>query len=342
MILTADLHLTDNAADEYRWQCFAEMHKLLDDYPGASVVIAGDLCDRKDRHPAALVNRIVSTMQGLAGRAGGVHVLKGNHDHPQVGDPFWRFLQHINGVFWYDAPFAMAGEDGDVLMLPHSSNPARDWKGVALADYACVIMHQPSKGGRADSGFILDKDDHLPPLPRGPVYYSGDLHTPQKVGRIRYIGAPHIVRFGDMHETRMLVLGEDYKIRHKHIIRNVQKWVINTRVVDGKLDLDPLMDAQMLAGDRVHLRVRISSNDSKMWHHYRSALTEWMNTFEIRSERIEAIVEMEVAVRGSAAEVRHYEFPDEVLIAFGKINNLDADMLSSGQRFLKTAQEEKQ
>ena len=339
MILTADLHLTDNAADEYRWQCFSEMHKLLDDYPGMSVVIAGDLCDRKDRHPAALVNRIVSALQGLAARSCGVNILKGNHDHPLVGDPFWRFLHHIEGVYWYDVPSLMAG-DNDVCILPHSSNPARDWKKIVFTDYKCVIMHQPSNGGRADSGFILDKDDHLPPLPRGPVYYSGDLHTPQKVGQIRYIGAPHIVRFGDVHETRMLVLGDGYKIAHKRIIRNVQKWVIDTRVVDGKLDLDPLTNAEMQADDRAHVRVHITPNDINAWHHYRGALTELLRSFDITAERIEAIVETgNVAIDGAAAQ--HYESPDEVLGAFVRTNNLDDTMASSGMRFLRTAQEEK-
>ena len=101
MIITSDLHLTDRARDEYRWELFPWLIELVEETGSDEVLILGDLTDAKNNHSAELVNRMVKELTNLPAH---VYVLKGNHDYVDPDQPFFGFLNEIPGVRFVTHP----------------------------------------------------------------------------------------------------------------------------------------------------------------------------------------------------------------------------------------------
>src|SRR5215831_11248250 len=97
-ILTADLHLSANPRDAYRFAFLPYLRKLARSVDW--VVILGDLTEQKDFHPAALVNRIASELHRLA-QVTRVYFVMGNHDRLDEAAPFFQFLRYL-GVHYLD------------------------------------------------------------------------------------------------------------------------------------------------------------------------------------------------------------------------------------------------
>lgn len=215
LIATADLHLTANPRDEYRWGVFRLLRELAADARDPRIAILGDLTDAKDRHPARLVNRVVSEIAKLA-EVARVYVLAGNHDYVERSECFFSFLNHLHNVrFVHTRPRLVRWGGHRVLLAPHMPPDAREELAAALQrsnpvsgepePYSLVLMHQTVAGSVASNGARLDG---LPPGLFGGhgVVLSGDVHVPQRVGPVEYVGSPYPVRFGDGADYRVVVL----------------------------------------------------------------------------------------------------------------------------------------
>lgn len=215
LIATADLHLTANPRDEYRWGVFRLLRELAEGARDPRVAILGDLTDAKDRHPARLVNRVVSEVARLA-EVARVYVLAGNHDYVERSECFFSFLNHLHNVrFVHTRPRSVRWGNHRVLLAPHMPSDALDELATMLQrknpvsgepeTYSLVLMHQTVSGSVASNGARLDG---LPPSLFGGhgVVLSGDVHVPQRVGPVEYVGSPYPVRFGDKAECRVVVL----------------------------------------------------------------------------------------------------------------------------------------
>ena len=66
LLITADIHLDHRPEHEYRWQAMDQLARHAQREDIVAVVIAGDLVDAKDRHPAAFVNRVVDAVGSVA------------------------------------------------------------------------------------------------------------------------------------------------------------------------------------------------------------------------------------------------------------------------------------
>jgi predicted phosphodiesterase len=175
-IVTGDLHLSHNPRDSYRFDFMTWLEKYARKRKPDQIVIAGDLTEEKDRHPAELVNKVVAHVHALA-QICPVVALEGNHDYKDEGHAFFAFLSRIPNTRWISKPTVI----GDVLFLPHTNNYKRDWADIDLGAYDTRVCHQTFTGASVGFGRALDGIP-LDVLPRNGVTLCGDIHVPQTRG----------------------------------------------------------------------------------------------------------------------------------------------------------------
>ena len=262
-VITGDIHLTASPADEYRWDVFPKLRTLAKERLASAIFILGDLTDKKDRHPASLVNRACAQLQMLA-EVAEVHILKGNHDYIDPSCPFFHFTNSIDGVRFHSEPYLDPEEQ--FLLLPHTRTPDRDWV-MQDTNYPLVCLHQTVKGAVASNGAKLDGEmraDWFGGV--NGVVVSGDIHVPQKVGALHYVGAPHPVRFGDDFVPRFLSTNKGRW--RSHSIETIRKVTAEIVAPDDLylMELDPY--------DQVKLTLVLSPSEVGFWDELRAGVME--------------------------------------------------------------------
>ena len=198
-LVTTDLHLTSNPRDHYRFDFLQWLAEYTEGGWVDEIVICGDLTDAKDRHNAELTNRIAAAIWELSQNAP-VVILKGNHDYTNPDTPFFKFLGWFPSVRFIVEPTLSDG----ALFIPHSFKPWNETWGTRVrakaAKAGVVFCHQGFEGAKAANGYELAgaKISELESVYKikCPIY-SGDIHTPQQLGPVTYIGTPYPVAFGD-------------------------------------------------------------------------------------------------------------------------------------------------
>lgn len=204
------------------------------------VFILGDLTDLKDRHPSKLVNRIVDNLMLVEADFA---ILKGNHDYRDPDWPFFHFLRVVGGqgkVEYFRDPGLLPLRDYKVVMIPHTNDIVGARKSMRKelekADY--VFLHHTFKGAIASNGHELDGTNaSLFAEPAGGVF-SGDIHVPQSVGNVEYVGAPYVIRFGDTYEPRLIVLDIDTGDKEDLHYPSIRKESLSLTDPDEIYDLD--------------------------------------------------------------------------------------------------------
>lgn len=326
MILTADWHLTDHPNDEYRWEVFSVLRNHSDLCDDRGIYILGDLTDRKDRHSASLVNRLVKMLKELPGKK---VIIKGNHDAPLKGPPFWNFLNELPDVIFVDTPQFYK----NIWLLPYTHKPIEAWADLTLSTAHAAFMHQTVTGVIADNGRVLTNDS-MPIFPNKLPIYSGDIHTPQIVGNVTYVGAPHPIKFGDTYPCRMLVLDGKFKIRKAVTLSPMQKLIITIGSTD---ELDHITN-KTYVGDQVRIRFNISVNKLEQWPVIQEEIKRWIAENELALASLEAIVQIQPSDNPDMAQnSAQAETPKEVLEAFCTTEGISGDMAFTGQQLLKSA-----
>lgn len=217
ILVTADWHVSENPRDNYRWLWLRKLPKLLQKHKVDLLLVLGDLSEAKGRHEAELVNQLVDIFRELA-EICPVVVLQGNHDGFSADNPFFRFLEAIERVSWVGRPtpsrefqnvpvFCQKALGRGAIFLPHSPSPERDWTKLDLKSYDWAFTHQCYENSESESGFKLPGTP-LSVFPRGLKVISGDIHKPQTVGPVTYVGSPYAIDFGDSFEPRVLLIND--------------------------------------------------------------------------------------------------------------------------------------
>lgn len=207
-VFTGDLHLTDRPQDEYRWEIFDSLYnQATPGKPVDTLVILGDVTDKKDEHPSRLLIRIVEKIKKMLRQYARVLVIQGNHDYI---DPEYSAMRVLDGmcegrVQYVWEPALLTYGDVSIVVYPHQHRPNFP-KEHLLCEPTFVLMHQCVGGAVANTGQALEGFDlsffdgakfgHL---------LAGDIHVPQKVGPLTYCGSPYPINFGDDHEPRIIV-----------------------------------------------------------------------------------------------------------------------------------------
>ncbi len=225
-IITTDLHLTSKPEDVYRFGLFPWLMEKCQKHKVGYVFILGDLTDLKDNHSSKLVTDIVHYLTNLA-KFAKVVILKGNHDYIDPNYPFFGFVNRMEGIRFITMPgvFTFPFRVDKFLMLPHSKDPLEDWGKLSFKGIDYIMLHQTIKGSLASNGQEMDGLKKIIFKRAKARIYSGDIHVPQTIGNVEYVGSPYHVHFGDTFKPRvLLVSGATQRDLHyptvcKHTIR---------------------------------------------------------------------------------------------------------------------------
>lgn len=282
-VITTDWHLTANPRDEYRWGLVDWLVTQQPKWEAETLCILGDLTDAKDHHGAELVNRIVLAVTRLSTFYRRIIILMGNHDYLRAGHAFFGFLSTIPGVTFVTAPLDTSAEGAACLFLPHTKTPAADWAGFDFSHFEFVFMHQTFKGAKASNGQEMDGEP-MPDLSQAGRVLSGDIHVPQKIGPLEYVGSPYHVHFGDRFKPRCLVLGFGGRGKVDEI-----RYSTISRIT---LDVDSLAALQrqrLHGGDQVKVRFKLSAADLFAWRAIRAQAQSWLQGKGVDVHGIELI-----------------------------------------------------
>ena len=336
-LLTTDLHFTDKDSDSYRFSVFDTIHGILDIHPDIdSLFILGDLTTFKDGHPAKLVSLVVTGMVQLAKRVQ-VHIIKGNHDYlvdPSL--PFFGFLDEIEGIHFYSVPGVVNLEWGSVYVVPHSRTKLEDREDInweLLRQCESVFMHETFGGSKSSNGMVMEGtptsflDGRIKRL-----CFSGDIHVPQRVRDVVYVGTPYPVNYGDDFKPRMVLFDSgtsDYKslaveaIRKEALVTNVGGVVDDLRALD------------LVEGDMVKLRVRVPTNKHDDWVRERAEVVKELKDC--------GVVLGGISVTSSLKRVALTDIPKPTVLSysthgvlerFAELNGLAPSFVTAGQVLL--------
>lgn len=249
-----------------------------------SLCILGDLTDAKDNHSAQLINRIVDAVLALKAACVDLYILEGNHDYLVQGAPTFAFLRRFPGIHFIDKPTDVSGTNDDeaaAFMLPHTKHPEQTWQGLDFTHYDLVFLHQTVSGAIASNGQRMEGES-LPSLASAGKVWSGDIHVPQKIGVVEYVGSPYHVHFGDNFKPRCVLLkrGKASEDLHMDSPRRVML------AVDG---IKGLLQQRLKAGDQVKLRLRLPPSEHHEWAKIKHQALDVLQRVKVECHGIELV-----------------------------------------------------
>lgn len=320
-LLVSDLHLTSNERDEYRWGLFPWIRGLKH---VERLWVLGDLTDAKDYHPSQLVNRMVDELEQLA-QIMEVHILRGNHDGIDPEWPYFRFLNALPNVSFYSEPACQ----GQILILPHTRDWKRDWADLDL-DYEVILLHATMQGAEAEAGGSLSGIPVSLFAETRALILAGDVHVPQKVGPVEYIGAPYPIRFGDSFKPRAVYFDERGRTTQLHY----ESLSRHSIILDGIGDLN-LSEVQ--EGDQCKIRVRLSKAEALEWHLIKTKVQEACK--RIGADLVS--LELERAPDGGAVSLKKAKVatkPEESFSRYCAQKRIPPHLQELGRALMKTTQ----
>lgn len=324
IIYTADLHLSDNPKDEYRWDVFPWLERRLEHHRVEYLIILGDMTDRKDIHSAKFVNRMIDSLRLLTAKCRMVLLLKGNHDYVDKSVPFFRFLNHtLQGKLLYfhePTEIGMYGERW--LFLPHTKGFRAEYGKYDLSKPDKVFIHQSIRGAMTETGDKLDDGLRLKSLRTAKRIFAGDIHVPQTLHNLTYIGAPYPVRYGDTYQPRV-ILEVDGKCRDliRKTIRKDSITIGTTEDFD-KRGYNP--------GDMVRVAVELARRDIKQWNEIKRHVEKTCRKNGITLGGLR-LIEMDEQDRQHRTKVvQRTVSPLETLRNYGRVRRMNPDRLRAG------------
>ncbi len=262
-LLTTDLHLSEKTEDQYRFDLFPWIIKHFRNKVG-TVIILGDLTDRKNYHADWFVNKIVYHILSLAEHFD-VYLLCGNHDYDvDPTQPFFGFLGQYKNVTYMLKPFLSSS---GILFLPHSRKPGEDWTILSKSktkNLNAIFMHQTFRGSVSESGRILEGISSQRFRRFECPIFSGDIHVPQQLGPITYVGCPYHIHYGDKFEPRVLLLNRRFETQDVQFPAP-RKFMLD---LDHGKDLYK-MRRKLQSGDRAKVRIHLPRSEFGSWPKHR-------------------------------------------------------------------------
>lgn len=345
MLLVTDLHFTDKEADRYRFKIFTWIHEYFKKTGDKNLIILGDLTDSKDHHSANLVNSIIKRMLDLTDAGMEIFVLKGNHDYINPDLPFFGFLERFEWIRFISEPRCIIIEGQKCLFLPHSRNPIGEWKAdktVAdnrkTADF--VFMHESVIGSVTSSGYEME-EGLLPSYFRrfkGQVF-SGDIHCPQQISCVTYVGTPYSIRFNDHFRGRAIsIRGQEEPVELFPDIR--RRWTLDINSADDLCN--QLNEMDWMVDDQLKIRFALSEADEEKWERTRKTIEKECAARELEVCSLQVTRPEKLPLRGrKRSELQKaYDLvlPGRVVDTFAKHRGLSKGQHKAGKKLLENAE----
>lgn len=332
ILITGDWHLNDNPRDEYRHQFQRRLRVIVEEHQVSTVVMLGDLTEAKEGHNAHLVNRIVQQLSLLA-KLTRVIILKGNHDYIDPACPFFGFLNHLHNVEWIGQPHVLKIDKKYYTFLPHTNDWKSDWhpnffKPSGGGHIETVFAHATFKGAISETGQVLDGVP-LDAIPSGLPVIAGDVHVPQDLGRITYVGSPYTIRFGDTFKPRVLLIKDGKTISIP--CPGPQKRLIEATSIESAMK-------QINHHPKDIVKVRIDwRGDTDKWGGARRELLDWASDKNIQLHGVEAIINGPTKTKKYTAN--RAQSDKEIISAYCKANNVNQVLEGVGQKIVRQMEE---
>jgi hypothetical protein len=294
--------------------------------------ILGDLTDSKDYHPSSLTNRIVEQITRFSSQGIRVIILMGNHDYLRAGHAYFDFLNRLPNVTFVSKPWEDMLDNGAAcLWLPHTKTPTKDWEGIDTTHFNYVFMHQTVGGAIASNGMEM-ADEGVPDMTAWGKVYSGDIHVPQVIKGVEYVGSPYHVHFGDNFKPRVLLLDRrgrpvDFHFespRRLSLKADGVAWVKNQRFKPG---------------DQVKLEVMLHPGDKHQWLAIRREILEHLKHEMVELHDISMRIQPHtggVSGIGATTSEEAVRLTDEQAVErFVRWEDLGGEVLDMGLEFIK-------
>ena len=315
----ADLHLTSNHLDEYRWEWLDKFTAQPRKRDSSNLLILGDLTENKDSHKGVLVNRLSSYIAKWSKIFQVVTILGGNHDGLTSSKPFFKFLDLIPNVVFITQP---TWSEDKILYLPHSRTPIDAWKGFQpkFNHYDYIFMHQSITQANTASGYSLNTA-----LPYN--YFknckakviSGDVHVPQEVNNVIYVGAPYHIYYGDTYEGRYMFI-EKGKISFKSI-DSISKWKLKLT------SIEELAKQKIKVNDQVAIEYTLERGEQSEWVSLRDRIRNIIKTKGAVLTSLELLINKQdiksIDHKRSGVKTGTKLSDQEVVKIFGNLNKLN-------------------
>lgn len=190
-----------------------------------------------------------------------------------------------------------------------------------FSHYSWLFMHQTIKGAVASNGQVMDGET-LPPLNAAQVY-SGDIHVPQVISGVTYVGSPMAIHFGDNFKPRAILLDRN-GVEHDLHFETIKRVVIKVT------SLQELRRKRLRAGDQVKLRVELSEAEKHQWHRIRREAVEYLEACQVSVHGVELIVaKANKRVEVGGRQGRALLSPQELITRFVDREELGANILDA-------------
>lgn len=333
-LVTADLHLNEVPRDFYRHLFLRTFRDLCRKHKADTAIVLGDLTDAKDRLSAWLANVITDHFYKLASICENVIILRGNHDYVNPDYPFFMLLQRLEGVYWVNQPTDAATTPTPVfrslgrhLWLPHTANPKKDWVGLDTQGAELIFAHQTFNGANVGFGRKLEGIDQDELLPGTGKIISGDIHVPQVLRRVTYVGAPYTIDFGDSFEPRVLLL-DGNKITTIPC-DGPQKRLIEVASLEGAK-----RECEKVAASGDILKIRIAADSIERWPETREAIREWCTKQGLVPHIVQPLLKAKSSMASKQA-VSAARSDAQVLKDYSRLRKVDEPVLKTGLNLLE-------
>jgi len=215
--------------------------------------------------------------------------------------PFFGFLDFIPNVRFITDPELLPVGNLKVLALPHAHSGPTSRNAEAGGDkgsrntlvgrkvtemvgeggFDMIWIHNTVRGSVYSNGRVLENHgvDLCPPSKPSPRRHTGlyeglgvpiiagDVHVPQEVGPVTYLGAPHPVRFGDTWLPRFMLFEDEVGLKSISIDA-IQK---HSLTLTGPESCEDALE-EVGGGDQVKIIVRLARDEMGMWQSLRESL----------------------------------------------------------------------
>ena len=157
------------------------------------------------------------------------------------------------------------------MFLPNSKSPDKDLNLLKFEEFDVIFMHQTFAGAISESGYKLDgmSTERFEGLDA--KIFSGDIHVPQQLGPITYIGAPYHINFGSQFEPRIFLADKNFNIVDD------QYPTIKKHILEIK-DPEEIVDViELRAGDYVKIKLLLRRAEFVDWPKHRDTVKEVCN-----------------------------------------------------------------
>jgi calcineurin-like phosphoesterase family protein len=281
-LLISDLHFSSGPNEAYRWDLFNQIIIIGQQRHVDRLYILGDLTNNKDNHPSILVNQIVDGLLKWSQQFKQIIILRGNHDH--IGTiPFFKFVDHFSNITFIsdivDSP--------SHLWLPHTRNPAEDWKHLNFRN-KMVFSHVSVKGAVYENKQTQLDGVEASIFNSAKIAFSGDIHTPQWIDPLIYVGCPYPVRFGDTFKGNCIILDEEDLSWARLELDFPQRLMLDVNSSDHFMNE---ICHKTYGGDQIKVRLHLTQETMGTWRDQVQEIKETAKSADLHLVGLELIKE---------------------------------------------------